>query len=125
MQEAPYPYVWLGEDGILRLDYGRNPRIDLEAIQSALRQHVAISTVPRPVLVKGQGMVTSTAEAEDYAATPEVMAVTTAVALMQPTTIARIAAKLYLTYRRPPYPCRAFDREADAIDWLLQYVPRE
>ncbi|MBL8506960.1 MAG: hypothetical protein JNM11_00740 [Chitinimonas sp.] len=65
MQEAPYPYVWLGEDGILRLDYGRNPRIDLEAIQSALRQHVAISTVPRPVLVKGQGMVTSTAEAED------------------------------------------------------------
>lgn len=122
MNPQRYPYVWLGDDGILRIDYGRNPRIDLDAISSAYAQHWAISTIPRPVLITGQGMVTSTAEAEDFAASPAVMAMTTAVALMQPSVFSRLAATVYLTYRRPPYPCQAFDDEADAIAWLKGYT---
>lgn len=122
MNPQLYPYVWLGDDGILRIDYGRNPRIDLEAISSAYAQHCAISTEPRPVLITGQGMVTSTSEAEDFAASPAVLAMTTAVALMQPSVFSRLAAKLYLTYRPPPYPCRAFDDEASALDWLKGYL---
>lgn len=124
MSRDIYPYVWLGDDGILHVDYGRNPRIDLDAIRSALAQHLAISPIPRPILIRGEGIVTSTAEAEDFANGPEISAVTTALALLQPNAMIKLIVKLYLTYRRPPYPCQAFDDEQSAIAWLKQYLPK-
>ncbi|HEY9102400.1 hypothetical protein [Chitinimonas sp.] len=123
MSREHYPYVWLGEDGILRIDYGRHGRIDLSAIQSAYAQHMAITRQPLPVLIVGSGAVSSTSEAEDYANGPEVSAVTLALALVVSSPLMRLAAKLYLTYRKPPYPCRAFEDEAGALRWLSSYVP--
>lgn len=123
MQNTPYPLVWLGDEGILRIDYGRNPRIDLAAISSAHAQHRALSLTPRPVLIRGEGTLTSTSEAEAFSISAPVCALTTAVALMQPNLAARLAVKLYLVYHRPPYPCQAFDDEAQALGWLSQYLP--
>lgn len=125
MSREHYPYVWLGEDGILRIDYGRHGRIDLNAIQSAYAQHMAITRQALPVLIAGSGAVSSSAEAEDYANGPEVSAVTLALAMVVSSPLMRLAAKLYLTYRQPPYPCRAFEDEASALRWLAGYVPAE
>jgi hypothetical protein len=78
MQNTPYPLVWLGDEGILRIDYGRNPRIDLAAISSAHAQHRALSLTPRPVLIRGEGTLTSTSEAEAFSISAPVCAITTA-----------------------------------------------
>jgi len=123
MQSKRPPKVWLGDDGILRIDYGQHPRIDLDAIQSAYAQHIAISTIPRPVMIIGEGAVTATSEAEAFSNSPEVRAVTTAVALVTgASAIGRLLAQLFLSYRRPKYPCRIFDSQEAALDWLRQYV---
>ncbi|GAB3261715.1 DUF7793 family protein [Chitinimonas naiadis] len=124
MSREHYPYVWLGEDGILRIDYGRHGQIDLAAIQSAYAQHMAITTRPLPVLIVGQGTMSSTPEAEDYANGPQVSAVTLALAFVVSSTVMRLAVKLYLTYRKPPYPCRAFEDEAAALAWLATFLPQ-
>lgn len=120
-----YPAVWLAPDGILRIDYGRNPRIDLDAIQSALAQHQALGVGPRPVLICAEGMISSTPDAEAFGNSAEVVALTRALAMLTPGTLARMMAQLYLRYRTPAYPCRAFEDEADALDWLATFLPEQ
>ena len=120
------PKVWLGDDGILRIDYGQHPKIDLDAIQSAYAQHIAISTEPRPIMVLGEGAVTATPEAEAFSNTAEVRAVTTAVALVTgASVIGRLLAQLFLSYRHPKYPCKIFESQAAAVEWLRQYASEE
>lgn len=123
MDAPDYPAVWLRDDGILRIDYGLHPRVDLAAIRSAHRQHLALADRPLPVLVTGRGTMTATPEAEAFSASPEVCAVTVAVAVVASNPLARMAVLLYRRYRRPPYPFQAFDSEEAALQWLARFLP--
>jgi hypothetical protein len=116
------PKVWLGEDGILRIDYGMRPRIELDAIRFAYQEHIRIAPRRLPVLILGAGAMAATPEAEAFSSGPEVHAVTCAVGLVVSNTLARMAVRFYLRFRAPTYPFKAFDDEAAAVEWLRQFV---
>ncbi|WP_269531644.1 hypothetical protein [Chitinimonas sp. BJYL2] len=122
MQRIIPPKVWLGDDGILRVDYGYRPRIDEASMRSALEQHLAIGVYPVPVMIFGQGVMAGTTEAEVFGSGPEICEVTLAVGMVMSNALAMQAAKLYLRFRHPPYPCQAFSREAEALAWLRGFL---
>lgn len=119
MTGASYPKVWQDEYGIIRIGWGRG-RITLDDMHLAHERHLAVSTEPRPVLVYSDFGDTMNIEwaALDYAASEEVAAITAASALLVRSFVQHHFARLFLWYHNPPYPCRIFRNEADAIDWL-------
>jgi hypothetical protein len=119
------PNVWLGDDGILRIDYGMRPRIELDAIRHAYHEHLRITPRALPVLILGQGTMAATPEVEAFSSGPEVQAVTRAVGLVVSNMLARMAVRFYLRFNPPAYPFKAFEREADALAWLAQFVVPE
>lgn len=116
------PKIWLGDDGVLRIDYGMRPRIELEDIHHAYHEHLRLAPRPLPVLVLGRGMMAATPEVEAFSSGPEVRAVTRAVAVVMTNMLARVAVRFYLRFNPPAYPFRAFEDEAEALKWLVQFV---
>lgn len=116
------PIVWLGEDGILRVDYGDSPHIDGAMIEKIRQKHIALSDKPLPVMFMATGRPSSTKDGREAASTPEICNITTAVAFVTKSWYIRQLLDLYLTFDRPPYPAFVCETEEDAADWLIRYV---
>ncbi len=123
-ESAPaYPEVWLGSDGILRVDYGFHASVTLALVQEANRRHRALMRDRKlPVLVQGHGILDVDWSAYRYAADPAVVEVTAATALLTSTPLERYLSQIFLLYHRPPYPCRVFSTDSEALDWLSQFA---
>lgn len=119
MTGASYPKVWQDEHGIIRIGWGRG-KITLDDMHRAHERHLDISDRQQPVLVYSDFGDTMNIDwaALDYAASEEVVAITAASALLVRSFVQHHFARLFLWYNSPPYPCRIFRNEADAIEWL-------
>ena len=116
------PEVWLGEDGILRVDYGDSPCIDAKMIETVRQKHVRIVQHPVPVIFLATGRPMSTSEGRQAAQSPDICAITTAIAFVTQSWYIQKLLDLYLTFEAPPYPAFVFRSEEDAADWLRRYV---
>ncbi len=116
------PEVWLGEDGILRIDYGAFSVITLAVVQSAYAQQRKISQEKLPVMIRGGGVGSVDYVAQRYASGPEMCAVTAARGVLVSTTLEKHLCQMFFAYHKPPYPIKMFTTEADAISWLKTYV---
>lgn len=117
------PKVWLGDDGILRIDHGVDPDLSLEMVKDAYEQHRALTTEPRPVILLASGHPRVHGEAKDFVRTPEVCALVTAIAYVADTWYIRYLVDLFLTFDRPPYPAYVCKSETEAAAWLKRFLP--
>lgn len=118
---ASCPKVWLGEDGILRIEHGRQNTIRLASIRSAYQQHIALSTRKRPVIVLVEGSARLPHDAALFAVSPEFCAVTSALAIITKSFLAKHFAQMFIRYHRPTYPLQVFSTEAEATVWLKEF----
>lgn len=118
---SDYPLVWIDADGIVCVDYGFNPTIDEAAVVRAHNRRKALCTERRPVMVIVEGVGCLSREAERYASSESVVALTIASALVVPNGLARMVAGLFLACNAPPYPCRVFESEVSARRWLAAF----
>ena len=116
------PEVWLGEDGILRIDYGAFSVITLGVVQNAYAQQRKISQEKLPVMIRGGGVGAVDYAAQRYASGPEMCAVTAARGVLVSTTLEKHLCQMFFAYHKPPYPIKMFTIEADAVSWLKTYV---
>jgi hypothetical protein len=118
------PIVTLGEDGILRVDYSEDDRISLAAVRRSLARHVALCPDRKtPVLLFGTRVGSVEYQAQRYASSPEVCAVTAAMAIIVKSFLERHLARMFLVYHRPPYPVQVFGDPAPALAWLRRFLP--
>ena len=116
------PEVWLGEDGILRVDYGAFNVITLAVVQSAYAQQRKISQEKLPVMIRGGGVGSVDYAAQRFASGLEMCAVTAARGVLVSTTLEKHLCQMFLAYHQPPYPTKMFTTEVDAVSWLKTYV---
>ncbi len=117
------PRVELLSDGILRVDFGERARITVAGMQLANRAHRALSGTPRPVLVSGTDLVSVEEDAMGYCSDAEIAEVTSAMALIVHSLLARHLGNLFLSYYKPPYPVKLFGDEQEARRWLRRHLP--
>ena len=116
------PEVWLGEDGILRIDYAAFSAITLGVVQSAYAQQRNISREKLPVLVRGGGVGSVDYAAQRYLSDPQICAITAACGMLVSTTLEKHLCQMFFAYHKPPYPTQMFVTEEDAVSWLKMYV---
>lgn len=119
---TPYPRVWLGDDGIVRIDHGRETPITLESVCNVHQQRLALLQEKHPFIVLTTGSVRLTQDAKVFVSSPEVSAITTAGATVTTSLITRHFAQMFLRYYRTSHPLRVFATEAEAVAWLKDFV---
>lgn len=118
------PAVTLGDDGILRIDFSQYDRITLASMQYVHARHVALCPDRKvPVLLKGKGVASVEYKAQRHLSSPEVVASTSAGAIVVTSFLERHLARMFLIYHRPPYPVQVFGDETDALAWLRGFLP--
>jgi len=121
MEQSENPEVWLGEDGILRVHY--SSRVTLASAHRAFYKQLVITKDSLPVLVVGSRIFDVDVKAERFASTPEVVSQTLALGIVTNSEMAKHFAKLFMWFRKPPFPTKLFTSESAALDWLQKFVP--
>lgn len=116
------PQVWLGTDGIVRVDHGDDPLIRLEDIQWAVSQQQALTGYLCPVIVFGRGRPHVPPEVKRYLASSALRGITSALAYVLEGWYLHHLFRLSLLYNPPQIPCFAFNNEPDAVAWLQRYL---
>ncbi len=113
------PSVTLDQDGIIMVDYG-NLLVTAETLRDGLLRHRALAPGKKSkVLIQMESSTKLDTEVTEFGTSAEVIALTTAVALIPHSKIGRILTNLYLKINRNPYPTRAFDTVQSGKAWLL------
>lgn len=120
----PTPRIWLGDDGIMRIECPQDYHLTLEDIQDLNRRHREISCEYRPLLAYGETVAAAEHEAQQFASNKEVVEVVSALAIIVNSFFTRALAEIFMKFHKPPYPTRVFNREADALAWLEPYCER-
>jgi hypothetical protein len=117
------PRTILDQDGIVIVDYG-TMMITLELLKEALDQHRELAPMKKSkVLAIGEAGAKIDTELAKFGATDEVIALTSAVAIVPRTKVGWAMGKLFLTLQKNPYPTRIFNSVDAARGWLLAIDP--
>jgi len=117
--------VWLGEDGIVRIQYPQNFNLTLQVMQMVNQQHRQITTDKRPVLVYAESVASAEYEAQQFASTQQAIELTACLAIIVKSFFTRAMADLFMKFHKPPYPTRVFNHEKAALAWLKTFLPDE
>ena len=113
----------MDQDGIVMVDYG-TMMITLELLKEALDQHRELAPMKKSkVLAIGEAGAKIDTELAKFGATDEVIALTSAVAIVPRTKVGWAMGKLFLTLQKNPYPTRIFNSVDAARGWLLAIDP--
>lgn len=115
--------VWLGEDGIVRIQYPQNFNLTLQVMQVVNQQHRQITTDKRPVLVYAESVASAEYEAQQFASTEQAIELTACLAIIVKSFFTRAMAELFMKFHKPPYPTRVFNHEKAALAWLETFLP--
>lgn len=118
---AAEPKVWLGEDGILRIDYGPLRRITPESMESAYRQQMKLCQTWCPVLIFAHSILSVDFDAVPFPLREGVERLTTAVAIVTSSSVGSHLGQFLVWYHSPPYPVRLCSSQDEALSWLGQF----
>lgn len=74
--------------------------------------------LPLPTLVNNGNLKNSSKEARDYFAGPDMAKISTVLALLINSSLAKIAGNLFLQFNKPNVPTKLFTDRAKALEWL-------
>jgi hypothetical protein len=109
-------------DGVVRIDFGRDPDLSLEMLKEAFTKVAACGPGKHPVLIRVQGTFASHADGRRFGSSDTVAGVTAACAWVGDWYIAKVLFSLFLLVDKPPYPARWFDDEDAARAWLATFA---
>lgn len=119
--ETPYIKLWM-EDGILFGKYAENLFIDLEIAKQVVHERIKFSKgISYPVIIDMKGVRSANKQAREYLATEGAKYVT-AGALVVDSAVTRTLGNIFLTVNKPPLPTKLFTNEAEAKEWIKQYL---
>lgn len=114
----PAPRIWLGDDGIMRIEFPQDYHFTLNDVQELNRQHREIRNERGPLLVYAMSVVEAEHEAKQFASSEDAIAVVNAMAILVKSVFTRAMADIFMKFQKPPYPTRIFTNEAEALAWL-------
>ncbi len=119
--------VWLGEDGVMRVEYPRHATVTLGDVTDEYKQRTDISKEKRPLLVILHGLAIFSEEAQTFLRGTEHTAITSAAAILVDPTAGYYEHSIILidsfrTSNVLPFDLKVFEDEQSALRWLKNYL---
>lgn len=120
--EFPASTVWFDEDGILCSVAKKVPLQTIEDAKKTMEEFRIITGGTKICMLSDStDSPPPNKEIRDYAA--EVMPeIAKAVAIISRSAVGKMAANLFFSIKRQPYPVKMFTEEVEAKEWLKQYL---
>lgn len=116
-------FTWMGNDGICRTVTKDQAEIDLVA---ALENTEAVCSFYAgkkfPLLVDSRNIRSMSREARMHLSTNGRETRINSFAVLVKSPLSRVIGNFFMGISRPPVPARLFDNEANAIEWLKQFL---
>jgi hypothetical protein len=117
--------VWLGTDGVIRIDHGFMANVTSVVASDVISQLKKLVIDKAPLLVKSSGQLLIEDEVLFFDL-PKYYCHISALAIFTPSHSAREHAFNYMrTMSNIKFPVQAFTCEKIALEWLLEYVELE
>lgn len=113
------PTVWLGEGGLVHVDYQDVGVLDLAAVTAEFEARRPLAPGPQLVVARLPGVWRVDPEAAAFLASPEVAMRTRAQACVIDSSHGLAALRVLEQYQPPAFPFRVFGTLEDAAEWLL------
>jgi len=115
--------IWVGPDGICRLDWVPNAEVSLKDAQEVMAAYDAVRQDKRlPLLIDTKQMKSFSREARQYFASDDAAACASAAAIVVGTPVSKVLGNFYLGLSNPKLPSRLFTSEDEALAWLKRFV---
>ena len=114
--------MWFDENGIVCSVAKKVPQQTLEEAKESMKEFLAITGGKKVCMLSdSSNSPPVNKEMRDYAAKviPEVAK---AIAIMSTSSVGKMAANLFFSLKKQPYPVKFFDNELEAKEWLKQYL---
>ncbi|WP_018152733.1 DUF7793 family protein [Leeia oryzae] len=115
--------ITLRDDGIVCVDYGKNPLLSGAALMEIVQRRKALCPSPTPVLVRINGRPVMDGTLPAALRSPDYCQLTLAVAYVTDSWYVRKLLNTHLTIDAPPYPLFVFEHEDEAVTCLTRYLP--
>ena len=118
----PTSTMWFDENGILCSIAKKVPQQTLEEAKETMIDFIKITGGKKVCLLSDStDSAPVNKEMRDYVA--EVLPnVAKAVAIISRSAVGKMAANLFFSLKKQPYPVKMFNDEAEAKEWLMQYL---
>jgi hypothetical protein len=110
------------DSGILVATYHRRAQVNLSIAREIVRARLAFAgRVPRPVLVKNEGVLELDREAREYVTSGDGVAGIKAAAIVTEQ-LSTYYIMSFIQTVEPPFPAAQFTREDEALRWLAGFL---
>ena len=120
--ELPTSVIWFDETGILCSIAKKVPQPTIEGAKKAMEEFLKFTGGKKVCLLSDStDSAPANKEMRDYAAEviPEIAK---AVAIISRSAVGKMAANLFFSIKKQPYPVRMFTDESEAKEWLKQFL---
>lgn len=116
-------HTWMGDDGICRTATRPQAEIGIEQARENSAAVTGFYTGRKfPLLIDARNVKSMAREARRHFSTNGRDTKINAFAIMVKSPLSRVIGNFFMGLNKPEVPARLFDDEAQAIDWLKQYL---
>lgn len=115
------PKVFIDDDGIVNIQFG-SILITANHIVHCVESHRKLAPNKKsPVMIMGEAAMNLRNDISTVGARPETIELTSALALVTISKVAKVMGNLFISLQSNPYPTKLFDNVDDARTWLKSY----
>jgi hypothetical protein len=116
-------FTWMGPDGICRTSTKAGAEVELKhAKENSIIVNGLHQDKKFPLLVDSRSIRSISKEARRHFSTNGRETKITSIAILVNSPLSRVIGNFFMGINRPQVPTRLFETEADATDWLKQYI---
>lgn len=116
------PKIFIDDDEIVNIEFG-TILITANHIVHGIEVHRELAPNKKsPVMIMGEAAVDLKNDISAIGSRPETVEITSALALVTKSKIAKVMGNIFINLQSNPYPTKLFDNTDDARAWLKNYL---
>ena len=120
--ELPTSTLWFEENGILCVNSKRSPPQTTEEQKQSLKTFFDFLNGRKVCLLLDVTLANPSSEEQRELASAEFPGFTRALAFLSGSALGKMVANIFFSIKKQPYPLKMFTDEAEAKEWLKQYL---
>ncbi|MES2591305.1 MAG: hypothetical protein V4608_05435 [Bacteroidota bacterium] len=120
--DLPASIIWFDSDGILYSIAKKIPAQTIDEAKASMADFLKITGGKKVCMISDSSDSPAVnKEMRDFAA-EVIPQIVKAIAIISRSSAGRMAANLFFSLKKQPYPVKFFENEVDAKQWIIQYL---